>query len=336
MTNETGPSPSGAVIEFYLGDPPQLRYRAGLAQVLATALRSVVPDVIRTAGMRVEARVLEVMDGDGAASFPNLTNLAPRLGCIEITGRRDGAVVWQGRFQVSELLGEVLPRLVEELEPGQTGWAFRIAARPGLPLPAAPAAARPARPRLNLAIRPEAEPPEPVVDPAGLGLRAPPRGEIAVVYSAAAHDVLTRTMSFSEHHEDGGFLEGSVSKSGTDGGHIVRVEKVHPAEHGRSSAVDFIFTSESFSVISERLASGGGQLVGWYHTHLFPAGGMGLSATDVDTHLTTFQRSWQVAALVNVTRAGRTLRTYARSGDTMQECDQWISDERGGHRRAGT
>ena len=90
-----------------------------------------------------------------------------------------------------------------------------------------------------------------------------------MAYSAAAHDALIRSLPLSRNHEDGGFLEGGVSKSGTDGGHIVHIEKIHPAEHGDSSAVHFTFTNDSFSVISEQLAAGTGQLVGWYHTHLF-------------------------------------------------------------------
>ena len=43
---------------------------------------------------------------------------------------------------------------------------------------------------------------------------------------------------------------------------------------------------------------------------------MGLSSIDVDLHMATFQRPWQVAALINLRRRSRLLRFYGR-GDTQ-------------------
>ena len=62
---------------------------------------------------------------------------------------------------------------------------------------------------------------------------------------------------------------------------------------------------------------------------------MGLSPIDVDLHMATFQRPWQVAALVNVRHQGRVLRFYGRSADGLREYDQWISDDSGKYRPAG-
>ena len=46
MTNEADSSPSAAVIEFYHGDPPRLRYQITLAEALAKAVLWVAPELI--------------------------------------------------------------------------------------------------------------------------------------------------------------------------------------------------------------------------------------------------------------------------------------------------
>ena len=340
MSEQPGPRAGAAVIELYCGDPPTLRYETSLAQMVAAGLRINAPQLLTVEGLRIDARLRHGEDPGAEARHPGVTNLAPELGVVELTGHRLGETVWQTQFPVSELFGALLSRLAQRLGPGEPNWAFRIAGRPGTPLPRSASAVSgaqqaPFRPRLDLAIRPLEEPLPPVVDPTRLDLTPPGGGEVAVVYTEGAHVTLTRALAFSDLHEDGGFLEGTVSRSGPAGGHIVRIDTVHPAQYGRSSAVEFTFTSDSFSAISRRLAERPGQLVGWYHTHLFSPNTMGLSIIDVSTHLATFHQPWQIAALVNVTPHGRTLRTYARSGDTMKECEQWIADERGRHSRAG-
>jgi hypothetical protein len=60
---------------------------------------------------------------------------------------------------------------------------------------------------------------------------------------------------------------------------------------------------------------------------------MGLSSIDVNLHLATFQRSWQVAALINIRPDQRMLRFYGRGENNLQEYGQWISDDSGKYRR---
>ncbi len=74
--------------------------------------------------------------------------------------------------------------------------------------------------------------------------------------------------------------------------------------------------------------------MGWYHTHLFSGKESGLSAIDVALHLGTFRQPWQVVSLINLTGDERLLRFYARSGDSMLECEQWVRDDSGRYRRA--
>ena len=88
-----------------------------------------------------------------------------------------------------------------------------------------------------------------------------------------------------------------------------------PAHRSGAGMVHFTFTGESFLAVAQLLEERGQQeeLVGWYHTHLFGIDfDMGLSGIDVDLHLATFQRPWQVAALINIRRGRRILRFYGR------------------------
>lgn len=56
------------------------------------------------------------------------------------------------------------------------------------------------------------------------------------------------------------------------------------------------------------------KLVGWFHTHLFPATDtFGLSGLDQEMHAWYLPRPWQVAVLLNFERdADRTVRCYQR------------------------
>ena len=90
------------------------------------------------------------------------------------------------------------------------------------------------------------------------------------------------------------------------------------------------FTGDSFSAVKRSLREGpsGDRLLGWFHTHLFPATDeMGLSSVDLRLHFSTFTIPWQVAGLINLDGAGRTLRFYVRRGDGMALCPDWTVDE---------
>lgn len=335
-------APVGVLVEVLAGRPPAVRYRAGLAAALRAGLLEMVPELAGRRGLAVQFE----LHGRWTEDYEYAVAVA----------RHGDAEVWRGEFRTSELLQLGLLPILRRLNPAERVWILRIAVdtsvppAPVLTLPAQsplivtdapgpaaaapPAPALPRPPRLNLAIRPRDEEPAPLHDTAPPGLVPPGPGEVCAVYSATAHFHLLSELLFSDRREDGGFLEGRVDTL-RDGGHIVYVDAAHPAEHGRGSAVDYVFTGESFSAISRRLEVGGRRLVGWYHTHLMPPSTMGLSTIDTHTHLSTFGRPWQIAALVNIDRGVRSLRTYANDGKGMAECAQWIADDRGGYRPAG-
>jgi proteasome lid subunit RPN8/RPN11 len=196
-----------------------------------------------------------------------------------------------------------LARLGADAEPARTG---------PHPLPA-----------LVTELRTEADAPPPPV-PGQPDDQAPP---VVIAVPDPIVNAFVQTFPFSEEIEEGGFLAGKVYRdSDRPGGYLVHVTAAIPAERTGASMINFTFTGESFLRVSEQLASRGeGEvLLGWYHTHLFPAtSGLGLSSVDVELHRSTFRRPWQVAALVNISTGGRVLRFYHGEGDEMAKVPYW-------------
>jgi hypothetical protein len=187
--------------------------------------------------------------------------------------------------------------------------------------------------RVNRSVEPEL--PEFLTDE--LGESAATLTGTGVILTAATHELLAQGLPLSDLMEVGGFLSGKAFRAGDrPGAHLLLIEGVIPAQHAGASGSQFTFTGDSFREMNHRLDTMEGQrLLGWYHTHLFPATDqMGLSSTDVGLHFRTFQQPWQVAGLINYFDARRTLRFYVRDGSTMTECPQWIVDERGRYRAA--
>ena len=54
----------------------------------------------------------------------------------------------------------------------------------------------------------------------------------------------------------------------------------------------------------------------------------GLSSIDLQLHFSTFTIPWQLAGLINLGGADRTLRFYVRQGEEMAECPYWVIHER--------
>lgn len=82
----------------------------------------------------------------------------------------------------------------------------------------------------------------------------------------------------------------------------------------QASAALLLFTGDSWSALRRRLAADlqGLRLLGWWHTHLFPATDtFGLSGLDETLHRQFFSSPWHFAALLNVSHdQGRVLRCY--------------------------
>lgn len=141
-------------------------------------------------------------------------------------------------------------------------------------------------------------------------------------FSADAWEDLALTLPMSLDREIGGYLVGRVGQ-GENGDETVTVRHAVPAELSAGDAHTLLMSPESGADIRQRIQKEwpGEELVGWYHTHIFPAKNdvlSGLSAIDEKTHDEQFTRSWQLAVLVNVWREGgtvsRQVRSYRRNG----------------------
>lgn len=282
---------------------------------------------------------------------PALENLRASHGFVQVAIWRDGTLLYRRSHPVRELIAEPLRDLLVARDPHVPRWGYAVRA-PGLEhvglVRPAPAVAHEllvgAAPRgpstFTVAAAPEPEPPRSSLAALGVSeagvpdVPAPGTAPlVAVVVPAGLATSLLRSYPFSEQVEDGGFLAGHVYRdSARPDGYVLRVTAVLAAERTGASAISFTFTGESFLRVGERLAARdrGETLLGWYHTHLFPASPRsGLSALDVELHRSTFRRPWQLAALVNITSEGRTLHFYHGSdGGDLMRVPYWTLPDR--------
>ncbi|MCP4654565.1 MAG: hypothetical protein GY856_03995 [bacterium] len=276
---------------------------------------------------------------------PAVENLMPEYGYASVYVVEDGFVTYRHPHAMRELVARPVQ---EQLRAGHVEgeqWGYRVVG-PGFPrrgtsdgLPKT--MARP-RPEVEKAVAVEAyaegETPSfkirRVPDP------DPPLARLADFevtddngdfVKVLVHDEVARQLedklAFSDEVEEGGFLVGRVYRDEAhDGTFLVEVNDALGAQHTGASLLHFTFTGDSFQEVKRRLhGRRDDQLLGWYHTHLFPASEeMGLSTIDLELHFTTFKKPWQLAGLVNFERdGGRKLRFYVRRDDTMALCPQW-------------
>ncbi|MEU4153302.1 JAB N-terminal domain-containing protein [Streptomyces sp. NPDC026659] len=326
-------------VELYRGDARVPERRVGLIALL----KAVLADEL--AGDRGQAafnlRFQPIEDPEDYPGPPLLKNRQSGYGYLNVMAQVEGRVIYRHPHSVKGLLGPALTALAREIDASEEYWSFRIDA-PGmddapvrrLPPPVSGAMdvdiSRSAR--LSFGVRPAAEPELPEFDLVESAL--PPSTEdqrVTVVLAPGIERLLTRELPLSDRVEEGGFLFGKAyRRPEAEERYVVVVEHVLPAEHTGASLMHFTFTGDSFRAMSRALRDRhpGARLVGWYHTHLFPAvGRMGLSGTDIDLHRATFRRPWQVAALINYSEGNRVLRCYARSDATMEASSLWSRDD---------
>ncbi|MEU7898000.1 JAB N-terminal domain-containing protein [Nonomuraea sp. NPDC049152] len=329
-------------IELYKGEQETYHARLALAPVLREALKELVG--LATDETRLFMELHRERDPNPIMGPPRLVNLGEEVGFLTLTAVRRGETIYEGKHSVNELVGSVLTGVVTRLDPAETHWSFRIRAGlfdldAGRPTPQVEGAVQvdlQRRKRLPFTVTKVEGAEAELVDPAALGLDPGRLGPVNVLMPGEVHVQLTGGMKLSERLEEGGFLIGRVSRAAD--AHLVEITHVTPAHRSGAGAIHFTFTGDSFLAVNQMIADRGKgeELVGWYHTHLRGVDvGMGLSATDVDLHRATFLRPWQVAALLNLSRNGRTLRFYGRAadGERLEQCSQWVADERGQYRR---
>lgn len=274
---------------------------------------------------------------------PRVDNLLPTYGYATVVMAEDGLVTYRHPHPVRELIAVPLQRELGAAHPEDTVWGYRIVG-PGIPrtmsrlTPEVESAVAVAPYRSGegpgFKIRRVPDPDPPLRRLADFGVDAGNDGEAengdfvkVLVHEPVARD-LEVGRAFSEEVEEGGFLVGRVFREAArDGTFLVEVNGALAAQHTGASLLHFTFTGDSFLEIKRRLRRRqGDQLLGWYHTHLFPASEeMGLSTIDLELHFTTFKKPWQLAGLVNFERdGGRRLRFYVRRDDAMVLCPQWV------------
>lgn len=155
---------------------------------------------------------------------------------------------------------------------------------------------------------------------------------VKIVLSRSLYQDLCHQRPLSRKVEEGGFLIGKVYRDGDDEDtYLLEISNALTAQHTGASFLHLTFTGDSFVEVKRTLHQSHPeeQLLGWYHTHLFPATpSFGLSSIDDELHFSTFTKPWQIAGLINVDGNKRTLRFYVRQDNKMVLCPYWVTDER--------
>jgi hypothetical protein len=347
-----------AEIELYKGLRRAYCGSLSITALLAGALRHKVDGDALSLNSLVGTRRTKVLlhfhDPADLAStrIRPLAELRDSLGSLHVEFEVDGEVVHAGKYGMGELMGTSLARMLNRLDPDEREWAFAFRNLTGgadlRPMPDVEGTVdvdmrRDARPPA-FSVQQVETPTAEGVDPAKLGIDPARLGRVNVLVSGKVHDLMLRRLPLSERIEEGGFLLGRIRPAADHPGRqFAQLTHVTPASRAGASAVHFTFTPDSFKEVNQLLSERDQdeELVGWYHTHLFPATAnigtvTGLSAIDIDTHSATFRRSGQVAGLINLSDRKRVLRFYSKVGDEMEECPVWIDDERGRYRAAST
>lgn len=349
-----------AEIELYKGLRLAHFGSLSIAMLLTEALREELGNTrieLRSLDLVVRTKVLLYFSDP--AVLNNLDRVRPveemddALGWLTVQFKAGGRVVYEGKYGMGELMGKALRRTLRRIDPDERDWAFAfrnlgttegdLRLAPDVEGAVDVDMRKDARP-LPFSIQQVETPAPEGIDVAALGIDPDALGPVSVLITKAVHDLMLDLLPLSERIEEGGFLLGRIQPAdGVPGTYVTHVTHVTPAARAGASAVHFTFTPDSFTEVNQLLAERqrGEELVGWYHTHLFPATAdigteTGLSTIDIETHFATFRRMGQVAGLINLSGRRRVLRFFGRVDDEMRECPVWIGDERGRYSVAGT
>jgi hypothetical protein len=325
-------------IELFLGTRFAALGRIPLTPIVRISLERILQQSLKDTS--VQLLLLRVRDRPPVDRKPHVINLGAELGYATVIVKRGDQVIYRHPHPLDELVADALRTALPMAFPGEDTLGYCIVG-PGLPsqvrqAPAVPGAVavepygQNERPTFQIKrVEPEPLPRASLLD--FVPAPAPDdRGAFAkVLVHPSAYAALGEHRRFSRDVEEGGFLLGRVyDDSAADGTYLVEVTAAPEAQHTGASLIHLTFTGDSFQAVKQLLrdTSDGERLLGWYHTHLFPAtDDMGLSSIDVGLHFTTFRLSWQLAGLVNLdSPTRRTVRFYVRQGSTMALCPHWI------------
>jgi hypothetical protein len=295
--------------------------------------------------MQLNVTIVDVPDDSNYSGLPIVENLVPNFGFAYITVMDDGRVIYQHPHPLEDIVTRRLQQLLREKFPEETLWGFRLDL-PGMP----PASYHRPTPEVQggFSVRPLSNGEKPRFQIRKIEEEQPPfcslksfdvvatdeqrTSLVKVVISKELAEDLIRFRSLSDKVEEGGFLLGRVySDEDNDGSYIVEIKEAPIASNTGASLLHFTFTGDSFAEVRQTLRESTKEyrIVGWYHTHLFPATEtFGLSSIDNTLHFNTFRIPWQVAGLINIDfeKRERVLRFYVRKGQEMALCPHWVHD----------
>lgn len=159
------------------------------------------------------------------------------------------------------------------------------------------------------------------------GRGEPQKGQ--VIIPQHIYELWRERLSVSRVNEEGGYIVGHVyrqpaspeAEENDDFRWIVEVSDIFIAEETVGTPVSLLFTHDTWSRGRIRRAREfpDRELIGWWHTHPFPATDtFGLSGWDQDKHARFFTRPYQLAILLNIEAEDpRTVRCYQRGPDGL-------------------
>jgi hypothetical protein len=324
-------------IDLYVGRDFALCLQVPLAHIVKPSLQRMLGIDLTLASVALQ--LLEFRDDAPLQGAPVVHNLVPDFGYAYVTVILGGRMVYRHPHTIGDLITQPLQAALRSAYPNESFFAFRIVSpiterrlvRPTpdvegqmMVTPYGPGEA----PTFEIK-RVET----PVPDSARLAsFGIAPRSEerramVKVLVPATLHADL-HDRGLSNEVEEGGFLVGRIYRDeDCEGAFVAHLAQAPPAEQTGASLLHFTFTGDSFTAVKRTLFGAQRSLLGWYHTHLFPATEeMGLSSIDLRLHFSTFTLPWQLAGLINIDDGRRTLRFYVRQDDRMVLCPHWVVD----------
>jgi hypothetical protein len=295
-------------------------------------------------GFDLRVVILNVPEDIIINGTPIVENLVPEFGYAYVTLLLGNRIVYRHPHPLSDILTQTLQTTLRERYPAIDYWCFRI------DIPWIPGESRMRRtPHVQgtVPVRPfgpgekpafsirriaEEEPPIRTLQEFSVDLEEKQKtAKIKVLLPTRLEHDLDAARPLSNSVEEGGFLLGNVYRDGeTQGAYILEIKAAPFAEYTGASFFHFTYTGDSFAIIKRTLREErhGERLLGWFHTHLFPATDeLGLTSIDVVLHFGTFTIPWQVAGLINLDFENncRVLRFYVREEDRMVLCPWRVS-----------
>ncbi|OAD18779.1 hypothetical protein THIOM_005616 [Candidatus Thiomargarita nelsonii] len=340
-----------AFLQLYRADGTALPDIWPLLPIVQTSLQQILNRAL-TNDTLINLLVYPVPFESLLAGDPIVINLSANYGYAKVVLIENGHIIYQHPHTVEELISNTLQKILKNTYPNETLWGFYLIMNGIAPPPLKvlplnkPQTSRPTPyVKGSVAVTPYGANEQPSFGFRRIPEEAPPKASLddfKIIAGGGEHNAFVKVLvhepvfnefdkikPFSSQVEEGGFLVGQVYEDrDVAGTYLLELTAAVNAEHTGASLLHFTYTGDSFSAFKRTLREQhpNERLLGWYHTHLFPATNtMGLSTIDLQLHFTTFRLPWQLAALINLdTPNRRTLRFYVRQSDVMVPCPRWI------------